>query len=66
MVFLSSYNQKVKIIACAFPGKGGSSYGESATSEREESVRKSDIKIAWRVQLGQNVLINLAGKERRK
>jgi hypothetical protein len=66
MVFLSSYNQKVKIIACAFPDEGGCSSGESATSEREEFVRKRDMKIAWMVQLGQNALINLAGKERGK
>ena len=58
MVFLSSYNQKVKIIACAFPGEGGCSSGEIATSDKEEYVRNNDIKIAWSVQLGQNVLIN--------
>jgi hypothetical protein len=53
MVFLSSYNQKVKIIACAFPDEGGCSSGESATSEREESVRKSDaLPIAWSAQRG--------------
>ncbi len=56
--------KKSRLLLVLFRTRVAAALVRSATSEREEFVRKRDMKIAWTVQLGQNVLINLAGKER--